>query len=102
MESCLTKIFLANYAARDKVSADLYRLAGLNERQIDIIRDMIPKRDYYIVQPSGRRKVQLALGPKTLAFVGASDRDSLAQIKSLIQKNPNDWQDHWMSIRGAA
>lgn len=102
MESCLTKIFLANYAARDKVSADLYRLAGLNERQIDIIKDMIPKRDYYIVQPSGRRKVQLALGPKTLAFVGASDRDSLAQIKSLIQKNPNDWQDHWMSIRGAA
>ena len=67
VESCPSKIFLANHSADEDLSAELYRLAGLNERQIGIIKQMTPKQDYYVVQPSGRRRVQLALGwPLTL------------------------------------
>lgn len=97
-ESCPTKIFLANHEAEDQ--ADFYKRTGLNDRQINIISRMVPKRDYYIVQPSGRRKVQLALGPKTLAFVGASDRTSLARITELAKQHGQDWPDIWLQERG--
>ena len=98
-ESMPTKIYLANLQAEDERSITLYRAMGLNDRQIGIIAKMTPKRDYYIVQPSGRRKVQLALGPKTLAFIGSSDRESLARIGTLIEQYPDDWQERWLVER---
>lgn len=100
-ESCPTKVFLANHGAGDHNSASLYSSMGLNERQIGIIAQMVPKRDYYVVQPSGRRKVQLALGKKTLSFIGASDRESLARISTLISDYPDTWQERWLEERGA-
>ena len=102
VESCPSKIFLANHSADEDLSAELYRLAGLNERQIGIIKQMTPKQDYYVVQPSGRRRVQLALGPKTLAFVGASDRDSIARLQTLMTAYPDTWREEWLKERGAA
>jgi type IV secretion system protein VirB4 len=101
-ESMPTKMFLANHSAGDENSAPLYRAMGLNERQISIISQMAPKRDYYVVQPSGRRKVQLALGKKTLSFIGASDRESLARIATLIAEYPDEWRERWLVERGAA
>lgn len=56
---------------------------GLNDKQINILKTSEPKRDYYIISPQGRRKVQLALKGKALAFVGASDKESLARIRAL-------------------
>lgn len=102
VESCLTKYYLANHAAEDEQPLRLYRQMGLNDRQIGIIRQMTPKLDYYLVQPSGRRRVQLALGPKTLAFVGASDRDSIARLQTLMTAYPDIWRDEWLKERGAA
>lgn len=99
-ESCPTEIFLPNHRAEDKASLALYELAGLNERQINIIKQMVPKQDYYIVQPSGRRRVQLALGPRSLAFVGASDRESVSRLQSLIAEYPDTWRDIWLRERG--
>lgn len=103
IESCPSKFFLANLAAEEEQPAQLYRQAGLNERQISIIaKSMTPKQDYYIVQPSGRRRVQLALGKKTLAFVGASDRESIARIRTLRAQYPDTWRHIWLQERGAA
>ncbi len=102
VESCLTKYYLANHAAEDEQPLRLYRQMGLNDRQIGIIRQMTPKLDYYLVQPSGRRRVQLALGPKTLAFVGASDRDSIARLQTLMTAYPDTWREEWLKERGAA
>ena len=103
IESCPSKFFLANLAAEEEQPAQLYRQAGLNERQISIIaKSMTPKQDYYIVQPSGRRRVQLALGKKTLAFVGASDRESIARIRTLRTQYPETWRHIWLQERGAA
>ena len=94
-------MYLANHKAQDKISRALYEQAGLNERQISIIKQMVPKQDYYIVQPSGRRKVQLALEPKTLAFVGASDRDSINRLQELMAEYPDTWRDEWLRERRA-
>ena len=75
---------------------------GLNARQIDIIASATPKRDYYVITPHGRRLVQLALGRKALAFVGASDKESLARIRQLSGEYGPKWPSYWLAERHAA
>lgn len=102
-ESCPTKIFLPNITATQEAQRELYVGMGLNETQINIIARATPKRDYYVVSPLGRRQVQLALGPKTLAFVGSSDKESIARIQELeAEYGVNGWQYEWLRERGAA
>ena len=100
VESTATKIFLPNVYARDEDTAALYRRMGLNARQIDILATAIPKRQYYYVSENGRRLYDLALGPLALAFVGATDKESVAAIKTLEAKFGDAWIHHWLAIRG--
>lgn len=100
VESTATKIFLPNIYARDEDTAALYRRMGLNARQIEILATAIPKRQYYYVSESGRRLYDLALGPLALAFVGASDKESVAAIKRLEAKFGHEWVDEWLAGRG--
>lgn len=99
VESCPTQILLANLTARQEGQRELYTDMGLNARQIDIIASATPKRDYYIVTPQGRRLVQLALGRKTLAFVGASDKESLTRIRELKAEHGPEWLSYWLAER---
>lgn len=100
VESTATKIFLPNIYARDEDTAALYRRMGLNIRQIEILATAVPKRQYYYVSASGRRLYELSLGPLALAFVGASDKESIATIKNLIAKFGNHWPHEWLSLKG--
>jgi type IV secretion/conjugal transfer VirB4 family ATPase len=100
VESTATKIFLPNVYARDEDTAALYRRMGLNERQIEILATAIPKRQYYYVSELGRRLYDLALGPLALAFVGASDKESIATVKALEVKYGKDWVHEWLRSRG--
>ena len=98
-ESTATKIFLANVYASDENNLELYKSMGLNKRQIEIISSMIPKRQYFYMSEKGRRLFELALGPLTLAFVGASDKDSIARIKELENKYGPEWVNEWLLDR---
>lgn len=100
IESTATKIFLPNVYARDEDTAALYRRMGLNTRQIEILATAIPKRQYYYVSENGRRLYDLALGPLALAFVGATDKESLAAIKALEAKSGAAWVNAWLASRG--
>lgn len=100
VESTATKIFLPNVFARDEEATALYRRMGLNSRQIEIIASSISKRQYYYVSEQGRRLYDLALGNYAMAFVGASDKESIAMIRSLIQKYGENWVNEWLSIKG--
>ncbi|MDD5493547.1 MAG: VirB4 family type IV secretion/conjugal transfer ATPase [Dehalococcoidia bacterium] len=100
VESTATKIFLPNVYARDEDTAALYRRMGLNARQIEILATAIPKRQYYYVSENGRRLYDLALGPLALAFVGVSDKDSIATIKALEAKYGAGWVHEWLAVRG--
>ena len=100
VESTATKIFLPNVYARDEDTSVLYRRMGLNPRQIDILATAIPKRQYYYVSENGRRLFELALGPVALAFVGATDKESIATIKGLEARLGPRWVDEWLSLRG--
>ena len=100
VESTATKIFLPNIYARDEDTAALYRRMGLNARQIEILATAVPKRQYYYVSENGRRLYDLALGPLALAFVGASDKESVAAIKHLEAGFGPAWVTQWLASRG--
>ena len=98
MESTATKIFLPNAYARDEDANALYRRMGLNARQIALISEAVPKRQYYYVSEKGRRLYELSLGKLALAFVGASDKESVAVIRQLVAKHGrNGWVNHWLA-----
>jgi type IV secretion system protein VirB4 len=100
VESTATKIFLPNVFARDEDTSALYRRMGLNSRQIELVATAIPKRQYYYSAECGHRLYDLALGPLALAFVGASDKESIAEIRALEAKYGEAWIDEWLASRG--
>jgi type IV secretion system protein VirB4 len=99
-ESCPTKICLPNGAARETGTREFYERIGFNERQIDIVSSAIPKREYYVATPDGRRLFDMSLGPLTLSFVGASGKDDLKRIRALKSEHGADWPAHWLKTRG--
>ena len=99
VESTATKIFLPNVFARDDDTSALYRRMGLNNRQIEILATAVPKKEYYYVSEHGRRLYDLALGQMALAFVGASDKESVAAIKGLEAKFGDGWVHEWLAGR---
>jgi type IV secretion/conjugal transfer VirB4 family ATPase len=100
VESCPTKIFLPNLEARNELAAEAYASMGLTERQIEIIAQLTPKRQYFYASPLGRRVFELGLGPVALSFIGASGREDLAAIRALIAEDPNTWPARWLAARG--
>lgn len=106
MESCPTKIFLPNAEAANTGTDDspgpvtFYRAFGLNDTQIDLIREATPKRHYYVTQPDGCRLVDLQLGPKALAFAGAGSKPAIARINELEARHGADWPAVWLEEQG--
>ena len=99
-ESTATKIYLPNVTAREDTQTELYIRLGLNKRQIEMIAEAIPKRDYYVVSERGRRMYELALGPLALACCGSSDKETLAKIKALEKKFGSDWIHAYLASKG--
>lgn len=100
VESCPTKIFLANPEARHEIAVGAYSSMGLNSRQVEIIASMTPKRQYFFASPAGRRIFDLGLGPIALSFIGASGKDDIAAIRALVARNPDTWPAQWLAARG--
>lgn len=82
-ESCPTKICLPNGAAREAGTREFYERIGFNERQIEIVASAIPKREYYVASPEGRRLLDMAPGPVALSFAGATGKVDLKRIRQL-------------------
>lgn len=101
-ESCPTKICLPNGAAREPGTREFYERIGFNERQIEIVATAIPKREYYVASPEGRRLFDMALGPVALSFVGASGKEDLKRIRTLHSEHGAGWPLHWLQQRGIA
>ncbi len=99
-ESTACRIYLANPHAREEKASEIYAQMGLNKRQIEIIASAVPKRDYYYVSEKGRRLYQLALGPLALAFVGSTDKESIATIQKLERTHGGHWINEWLRLKG--
>lgn len=100
-ESCQTKVFLANPLANEDEAHALYTRLGLNQTQINVVSQMLPKRDYYYTSIHGRRRYHLDLGPIALAFVGASGKEDIAAAKRLMNEDSTQpWQMRWLEHKG--
>ena len=101
IESCPTRLFLANERALEPQIAAIYRRFGLNERQIEIIASATPKRDYYCQSAAGNRLFDLGLGPAALAFAAASSRSDMQAISTLLEAHGADgFAAAWLRHRG--
>lgn len=105
IENCPTKIYLANPEAwttgteQHPGPLDLYRAFGLNDNQVSIVENLIPKSELYITAPEGCAVVKTVLGPKALAFAGVSDPKDLARIAELERLYGDDWKYRWLNER---
>jgi len=88
MEACPTKILLANAEAANVQSRRLYEAVGLNDREIQIVQGTIPKRQYYVISPEGRRLISLGLGGVALAFVGVNSPDDRKKAEEVMRAHP--------------
>lgn len=87
IESCPSRIFLANDRAIEPQSRAIYERFGLNDRQIEIVAGATPKRDYYYQSARGNRLFELGLGPIALAFCAASSRREQNAIAQLVTEH---------------
>jgi hypothetical protein len=84
------------------VFQELYVRLGLNKRQIELIAEATPKREYYVTSEKGRRLFELALGPLALIFCGASDKDTIVKIQGLEKKLGPEWDPSLPSVQRLA
>jgi len=100
LESCPTKVLLPNAEAANPASRQFYESIGLNEREISVVQTSIPKRQYYVVSPIGRRSIALGMGGVGLSFVGVNSREERQLVEDTITKYGEDWQSAWLRMRG--
>lgn len=101
LESCLTRIFLPNSRAMEPEQAGYYKRLGLNRRQVEILSNAIPKREYYYQSQKGRRLFELELGPVALAFTGASDPDDHREMDRVLRDfGEEEFAKVWLAQRG--
>lgn len=100
LESCPTKVLLPNAEAANPASRQFYESIGLNEREISMVQTSIPKRQYYVVSPVGRRLISLGLGGVALSFVGVNSREERKTIEETILRYGENWPSAWLRTRG--
>ncbi|MBN8780358.1 MULTISPECIES: conjugal transfer protein TrbE [unclassified Thiobacillus] len=105
VESCASRIFLPNPQATEPQIRTIYEGFGLNRRQIDIVVEAVPKRDYYYQSRLGNRLFDLDLGPVTLAFAGAStpqDQRAIDEVRDAVSRSESssDFAAAWLRHRG--
>lgn len=96
-ESCPTRIFTANSSAMERNSAAILASFGLSKKQIKIISELSPKREYVFTNPDGWRRFELAFSDLELAFFGRnSPADQKAMDRALIAGPRQDFARRWL------
>jgi type IV secretion system protein VirB4 len=84
IESCPQRLFLPNERAQEPQSRDAYQRVGLNDRQIELVGEAIPKRHYYLQSRRGNRLFDLSLGPLAMSVCAASSPDDQVLIDQVL------------------
>lgn len=94
-----TKIYLPNDRALNADQKTGYQAVGLTERQIEIIANLVAKRDYYVSKPEGQRIVDFFLGEMALALMGATDEAAVKAMNDAWRADPlNFWIPYAKSV----
>jgi type IV secretion system protein TrbE len=103
VESCPQRIFLPNDRAAEPQAAAAYEAFGLNARQIELIAQAVPKRQYYLQSRRGDRLFELGLDAVALRFCAASDPASQAAIDAILaDQGASGFAARWLEAGGLA
>jgi len=102
IESCPSRIFLANDRAQEAGIRPTYEGFGLNARQIELIATATPKRHYYYQSATGNRLFELGLGPIALALCGASSPTDQQLIDRILDDGSGDFASGFLAAKGLA
>lgn len=72
----------------------------LNDREIQIISQAAPQRQYYYKSPKGSRLFELALSPLELAYIGTSSGKDQDKCKELSDLSYKDFNIEWLNYKG--
>ncbi|OYW79809.1 MAG: conjugal transfer protein TrbE, partial [Asticcacaulis sp. 32-58-5] len=101
IESCPQRLFLPNERAVEPVSQAAYQRMGLNDRQVELIAQAIPKRQYYLQSRRGNRLFDLNLGPLALAICAAASPDDQRMIEAVLDEaGPEGFAPAFLEARG--
>lgn len=101
VENCPTRIFLPNGNALEERTRKVYESFGLNERQLQILQQAVPKRDYYYQSREGNRLFELGLGELALAFCAAGSPQDHAIINGMLREyGPKRFAVEYLRERG--
>ena len=103
IESCPTRLLLPNERAIEPQITAIYRRFGLNDRQIEILAQAMPKRDYYCQSRRGNRLFELGLSDIALALCATSSKTDQAAIALTLAEHGSDgFLSAWLRQRGVA
>jgi type IV secretory pathway VirB4 component len=88
LDNIATWIFTPNDKALEEEVGKYYRACGLNLRQRELIKDAIPKQDYYIKAKTFQAMVNLCLGPIALGVCRTYEPEELDRWAALYAQDP--------------
>lgn len=97
--SCMTRIYLPNPSVSESRVAQQYLSFGFNEQEIQIIKNAIPKQDYFYQSSYGKRLFRLDLNPLSKAFLCISDKKDFDQFDALYDSKNPEWVLSWLRYR---
>jgi type IV secretion system protein VirB4 len=98
-ESCPTRIFLPNRKAFEPEAYEQYQRFGLNHRQIEILVNAMPKRQYYCQSDAGNRLFDLGLDPVSLAICASSSKEDHRLMDALLEEGKEDLLNRWLDLK---
>lgn len=100
MENCPNRIYLPNVNAANEQNSVLYQVFGCNSRQIELISEMTPKRDYYYSSEKGNRVFRLALQPAELPFITATNKSDQQEMNRMVADGRiNNFVEEWLKYK---
>src|SRR3546814_5676668 len=100
IESCASRLFLANPQAVEPQIRTIYEGIGLNARQIQLVAHAQPKQYYYYQSRLGHRMFDLGLGPVSLAFAWADAPEDQRDIDEVLAGHGRDgFAEAWLRHR---
>jgi type IV secretion system protein VirB4 len=99
--SMKTKIYLADEDAETAKRRKAYEQLDLSDKQLEIITELTPKREYYFTQPKGSRIFNLALDEVTLQFVSGASPENTQLCKALQESVPaTEFAERYLEEKG--
>ena len=99
---CPTKIFTGNKDLKNESIRETYKTLGLSDAQLDLLKEAMPKRHYYITNPEGSRLFNLDLDNFEIAkaFFARTSKDDTTKAKELHKIHGTNFAQAWIMDSG--